>query len=103
MAGLLALYAQDYLPAINTTGLALPAMHALSSLIVLGTCAVQAVLGRPEAALHARRSLESFIGEETQVAWNKLLCNIGPSGCAASGVAAGAVVASPSKVNPDCE
>ncbi|EAQ86714.1 hypothetical protein CHGG_07967 [Chaetomium globosum CBS 148.51] len=83
-------------------------MHALSSLFVLGTCAVQTVLGRPEAALRAKRegailkrSVDSFIETQTPIAWNKLLCNIGPNGCAASGAAPGAVIASPSKSEPD--
>ncbi|AEO71343.1 glycoside hydrolase family 15 protein [Thermothielavioides terrestris NRRL 8126] len=83
-------------------------MHAFSSLLVLGACAVQAVLGRPEADPRARREgallqrfVDSFISSETSVAWSKLLCNVGPDGCAAAGAASGVVVASPSKSNPD--
>ncbi|KAK3304296.1 Six-hairpin glycosidase-like protein [Chaetomium strumarium] len=83
-------------------------MHALSSLFVLGTCAVQAALGLPDAALRAKRegailkrSVDSFVQTETPIAWSKLLCNIGSNGCAASGAAAGVVVASPSKSEPD--
>ncbi|KAK3297726.1 Six-hairpin glycosidase-like protein [Chaetomium fimeti] len=83
-------------------------MHALSSLFVLGTCAVQTALGRPEAAIRAKRegailkrSVDSFIETQTPIAWSKLLCNIGPDGCAASGAAPGAVIASPSKSEPD--
>ncbi|KAL2135866.1 hypothetical protein VTI74DRAFT_6629 [Chaetomium olivicolor] len=99
---------QSLHPAVNASSFIQPTMHALSSLLVLGTCAVQAALGRPEAAHRAKRegailkrSVDSFINSETPIAWSKLLCNIGPSGCAASGAAAGVVVASPSKVNPD--
>jgi glucoamylase len=108
MAGLL-LQAQDQLAALNTSGLILPAMHALSSLFLLGTCAVQAALGHPGTARAKRdaailkRSVDSFIQTETPIAWAKLLCNIGPNGCAASGAASGVVVASPSKSNPDCK
>ncbi|KAH6620958.1 Six-hairpin glycosidase-like protein [Chaetomium sp. MPI-SDFR-AT-0129] len=83
-------------------------MHALSSIFVLGSCAVQTVLGRPESVLRnkrdgaiVKRSVDSFIQTETPIAWEKLLCNIGSSGCAASGAASGAVVASPSKQEPD--
>ncbi|KAK4101411.1 carbohydrate-binding module family 20 protein [Parathielavia hyrcaniae] len=82
-------------------------MHALSSLFLLGTCAVQAALGHPGTARDKRdtaickRSVDSFIEQETPIAWARLLCNIGPSGCAASGAASGVVVASPSKANPD--
>ncbi|KAK4122603.1 carbohydrate-binding module family 20 protein [Parathielavia appendiculata] len=82
-------------------------MHALSSLFVLGSCAVQAALCHPGAARDKRdtaickRSVDSFIEKETPIAWARLLCNIGPNGCAASGAASGVVVASPSKANPD--
>ncbi|KAK0708998.1 Six-hairpin glycosidase-like protein [Lasiosphaeria miniovina] len=100
-------------PSANETGLSSslflyqPAMYALSSLLLVGACAVQAVLGRHDAVRARReaeivkRSVDSFIQTETPIAWNALLCNIGTSGCAASGAASGAVVASPSKSNPD--
>lgn len=107
MAGLVVQF-QDHLPSFNASGLTLPAM--LSSLLVLGSCAVQAVVGRPDtAALRVKRegailkrSVDSFVQSETPIAWSKLLCNIGPNGCAASGAAAGVVIASPSKSSPDC-
>ncbi|KAL2195879.1 Six-hairpin glycosidase-like protein [Corynascus similis CBS 632.67] len=83
-------------------------MHALSSLVVLGTCAVQTALGRPGAIPRSqrggaitKRAVDSYIETETPIAWEKLLCNIGPDGCAVSGAAAGAVIASPSKSDPD--
>ncbi len=95
---------------LNASGLATTVTAMLSSLLVLGSCAVQAVVGRPDATPRVRRegavlkrSVDSFIQTETPIAWNKLLCNIGPSGCAASGAASGAVIASPSKSSPDCE
>ncbi|KAL1838780.1 hypothetical protein VTJ49DRAFT_2208 [Mycothermus thermophilus] len=83
-------------------------MHALSKLVVLGSCAVQGVFGLPDAASRSRReaaltkrAVDSFIDNQRPIAWNKLLCNIGPDGCAAKGVASGVVIASPSKAEPD--
>lgn len=82
-------------------------MHSLSSLLLLGTHAYQAVLGRPDAiraryqGALLRRSVDSFVETESPIAISRLLCNLGPDGCYANGVAAGAVIASPSKVNPD--
>jgi len=109
MAGLV-VQLPDHLPSVNASGLILPAMHALSSLFVLGTCAVQAAVGHPGAALRSKRegdickrSVDSYIETQTPIAWSKLLCNIGPNGCAASGAGSGVVVASPSKTDPDCK
>ncbi|KAL2259485.1 hypothetical protein VTK26DRAFT_6826 [Humicola hyalothermophila] len=80
-------------------------MPGLSSLLLLGSCAVQAALGRPEPSRAKReilkRSVDSFIQNETPIAWQNLLCNIGPDGCRVQGAAAGVVVASPSKADPD--
>ncbi|ROW03824.1 hypothetical protein VMCG_05402 [Cytospora schulzeri] len=82
-------------------------MHGLSSLLLLGTHAYQAVLGHPDASRVRyqgdllRRSVDSFVATESPIAISRLLCNLGPDGCYANGVAAGAVIASPSKVNPD--
>ncbi|KAJ4288340.1 hypothetical protein N0V88_007378 [Collariella sp. IMI 366227] len=84
-------------------------MPGLTTLILLGTCAVQAAFGLPEpAASRARRDEQivkrdtaSWINTETPIAWKNLLCNIGPSGCRASGAGLGVVIASPSKSNPD--
>jgi len=90
-------------------GLFQPAMHAVSSLLLLGACAFQTVFGRPEDSRTKRdaqilkRSVDGFIEWETPIAWRKLLCNIGATGCTAAGAASGVVVASPSKRDPDCE
>ncbi|KAL2265375.1 hypothetical protein VTJ83DRAFT_6475 [Remersonia thermophila] len=111
MAGLVVQQLQGYLPslpaAVNATGLVLPAMHALSKLVVLGS-AVQGVFGLPDAAARARReavltkrAVDSYIENQRPIAWEKLLCNIGPNGCAAAGVASGIIIASPSKHDPD--
>ncbi len=97
------------IPPVNTTDLAYPIMHTFSSLLFLGVYALQAVLGHPEgtrARWHGdilKRSVDSFVATEQPIALQKLLCNIGASGCAAAGAASGVVIASPSKTNPDCE
>ncbi|KAK3387233.1 glucan 1, 4-alpha-glucosidase [Podospora didyma] len=81
-------------------------MHALSSILLVGAYAVQTVLGRVDTVARReaeilKRDVDSLIATETPIAWRNLLCNIGSSGCAASGAASGAVVASPSKSDPD--
>lgn len=94
------------LPA-NSSSTLHPIMHGLSSLLLLGAHAYQAVLGRPDASrvrAHGellRRSVDSFVATESPIAVSRLLCNIGPDGCYASGVSAGVVIASPSKNSPN--
>jgi hypothetical protein len=93
--------------AIPSTGLYEPLMHVVSSLLLLGTFAVQAILGRPNASPTRRqemlkRSVDSFVAAESPIALRNLLCNIGSTGCAASGADSGIVIASPDKTNPDC-
>lgn len=87
-----------------------PIMNGLSSLLLLGSYAFQAVLGRPDASrVRAqdgdhdilKRSVDSFVAAESPIALTRLLCNIGSDGCDASGAASGVVIASPSKNNPD--
>ncbi|KAM7208589.1 Six-hairpin glycosidase-like protein [Naviculisporaceae sp. PSN 640] len=92
----------------NSTGVGFlqPAMHALSSLLLLGAYSVQAVFGRPDISARReadilKRDVDSFITTERPYALRRVLCNIGPNGCAAAGAAPGVVVASPSKSNPD--
>ncbi|KAL2886186.1 glycosyl hydrolase family 15 [Ceratocystis lukuohia] len=48
-----------------------------------------------------RADIDSFVTTQRPIALTKLLCNIGSSGCAASGASPGIVVASPSKSDPD--
>lgn len=92
---------------VNSSSLVQPIMTGLTSLLLLGTYAFQAVLGRPDAALVRnngeviKRSVDSFVATESPIALSRLLCNIGANGCYAPGVASGAVIASPSKANPD--
>lgn len=47
--------------------------------------------------------VDSFVGTERAIALEGVLANIGPNGSLVPGAAAGLVVASPSKVNPDCQ
>ncbi|KAK0634696.1 glucan 1, 4-alpha-glucosidase [Bombardia bombarda] len=90
----------------STTGLYQPViMHVISSLLLLGAVASQAVFGRPDASgRHSevvKRAVDSWIETEKPIALSKLLCNIGTTGCAASGAGLGVIVASPSKSSPD--
>ncbi|KAH6656331.1 glycoside hydrolase family 15 protein [Truncatella angustata] len=84
-------------------------MHALSSLLLLGGYAAQAVFGRPDPEASRirrendlqKRDVDSFLATEEPIAYAQILCNLGPSGCHASGVGSGLVLASPSKSDPD--
>ncbi|KAH6610201.1 glucoamylase [Trichoderma cornu-damae] len=81
-----------------------PIMHVLSTAVLLGSVAVQKVLGRPGSnglSDVTRRSVDSFISTETPIALNNLICNVGPDGCRAYGTSAGTVIASPSTIDPD--
>ena len=49
------------------------------------------------------RSLENFIASEGALALQAILNNTGFRGAMAPGVEAGLVIASPSKMNPDCQ
>jgi len=48
------------------------------------------------------RDLESYIAAEREVAYKGVLANIGANGARVAGAAAGIVVASPDKFDPDC-
>ncbi|KAJ4135994.1 hypothetical protein NW768_003602 [Fusarium equiseti] len=75
-------------------------MYFLSSALLLGSVALQGVLGRP--ALQERQSsLDSFVKSESSIAIEQLLCNIGSDGCNSQGVASGVVIASPDTEDPD--
>jgi glucoamylase len=47
--------------------------------------------------------LDKFVAAEKKIALQGVLNNIGPDGSRVPGAGAGFVVASPSKVDPDCE
>ncbi|KAI1189028.1 family 15 glycosyl hydrolase [Nemania serpens] len=84
-----------------------PIMHGFTSLLLLGSIAVQCVFGRPDPSRSRRdgallqRAVNDFIATEEQIALQKLLCSIGSGGCNAQGVASGLVIASPSRTDPD--
>ena len=59
-------------------------------------------LAAPSVELRAR-DLNSFVTSEKAIALQGALNNIGPNGSMVPGAGAGFVVASPSKVNPDCK
>ncbi|RDA90724.1 hypothetical protein CP533_4054 [Ophiocordyceps camponoti-saundersi (nom. inval.)] len=67
-----------------------PMMHLASAFPLLASLAV---LGRG--------SVNAFIETEPAFALGKLLCNIGPDGCQASGAGSGIVIASPSTQDPN--
>jgi glucoamylase len=79
-------------------------MYTFTSLLMVGSLAVQAVLSLPdpsrvkerEAEL-MKRSLDTFIATESPIALTDLLCNIGAAGACASGASSGIVIASPDK------
>lgn len=86
------------------------AMNSVTSLIVVGSLALQTVLGLPGPSklLEAReaellkRSVDSFISTESPIALTDLLCNIGSAGACVPGASSGIVIASPDSTNPDC-
>ncbi|KAH7157095.1 putative glucoamylase GMY1 [Dactylonectria macrodidyma] len=88
----------------NTTSLIQPVMHFFASALLLGSVALQSVLGRPSLNLErelTKRTVDDWISFETPIALEQLLCNIGSTGCHASGVSSGIVIASPDKSDPD--
>jgi len=64
----------------------------------------QIVLQHPHApdAYKALKPLDEFVKEQTSIAWQSLLCNVGPGECV-PGALPGVVVASPDTVDPPCE
>ncbi|KAI1010352.1 hypothetical protein LB503_005486 [Fusarium chuoi] len=90
----------------STASLIQPIMYFVSSAFLLGSFALQSVLGRPafdERSLVQERqsSVDSFIKSESSVAIEQLLCNIGSDGCNSKNVATGIVIASPDTHDPD--
>lgn len=85
-------------------------MSSFISILVVTSLALQSVLGLPEPsklvqereAQLLKRSVDSFIATESPIALADLLCNIGSTGACASGASSGIVVASPDRINPDC-
>lgn len=72
------------------------------ALALLGLLAGDA-LAVPAATLKKRQSsVDTFISTESPIAYAGVLANIGDDGSKVAGAAAGIVVASPSKSEPDC-
>lgn len=86
-----------------------PIMQGITSLFLLGSIAFQTILGLPGASNVRReghllkRAVDDYIATEEPIALAQLLCNIGSSGCHASGASSGVVIASPSTAEPDCK
>lgn len=73
-------------------------LRALPTLLLAGA------QGSPVAQNDRRQtSLDQFVSAQANVSINGILANIGTDGSKAQGAAAGIVVASPSRSNPDCE
>lgn len=85
-------------------------MYSFTSLIVVGSFAVQTALGFPSLMalrqMHPRhppivkRSVDAFLATEQPYALRELLCALGSDGCNAEGVASGLLIASPDKTDP---
>jgi glucoamylase len=72
-----------------------------TSLIAVPLLYTAAIANPTHHPTHNR--LDAFIKSERAIALQGALNNIGPNGSAVPGAGAGYVVASPSKVNPNCE
>ena len=107
-------FLSSLIPFYNITSLsstfAQPIMYSLSSLVVLGSLAVQAVFSLPDPsrvqereAEILKRSVDSFIATESPIALRNMLCNIGSDGACVPGARSGVVIAGPGKANPDCK
>lgn len=80
-------------------------MYSFTSLIVVGSFAVQTALGFPSlmawTQMHRRhppivkRSVDAFLATEQPYALREILCALGSDGCNAEGVASGLLIASP--------
>lgn len=71
---------------------------------VLGLCFTGGLALGASSSIGARdAALDSFVSTERAIALQGALNNIGPDGSEVPGATAGFVVASPSKVNPNCE
>ena len=53
--------------------------------------------------IEKRAELDTWIANESPIAYSGILANVGPSGTKGYGAASGILLASPSKTNPDCE
>lgn len=70
--------------------------------ILYGLTALSALQGQA-TAWPGGSSLDRFIAKEADISIQGVLANIGADGKRAQGAAPGAVVASPSRTDPDCK
>jgi glucoamylase len=92
--------------ALNITAIPHSIMHSVTSLLLVGSLAVQSVFAIPSRVVRdevVKRSVDTFIATESPIALRNLLCNIGSAGSCAAGASSGFVVASPDKTNPNCQ
>jgi hypothetical protein len=61
------------------------------------------LIGAHGRVTRRQTSLDQFVKSEADVSIKGVFANIGPDGSKAQGAAAGAVVASPSRTDPDCK
>lgn len=78
-------------------------MYAKLQTAVVEALLVGSALASPTAFSKRQADLDSFITAQRNISLNGVLSNIGPDGSGAQGAAAGIVVASPSKSDPDCK
>lgn len=78
-------------------------MLSLTSKLVAAVAVLTSVASASPTKLSRAVNVEAFIAAERPIALQGALNNIGPNGSQAEGAAAGYVVASPSKANPDCK
>lgn len=70
---------------------------------VVETLLVGSAFATPTSTVSKRQSdIEAFIEKQRPISLDGIVANIGPDGSGAQGAAAGIVVASPSKSDPDC-
>lgn len=70
--------------------------------VLTAALAASSFHGAAAKSLRRQYDLSTRIETEAEVALSGVLNNIGPNGNQAPGAAAGAVIASPSMENPDC-
>ncbi|KAF4979540.1 hypothetical protein FZEAL_4308 [Fusarium zealandicum] len=90
----------------STSSLIQPFMYLLSSAFLLGSLALQSVLGRPAVdgqskVASIKTEVDDFVKSESPIAIEQLLCNIGSEGCHSKNVYPGVVIASPDTQDPD--
>jgi glucoamylase len=71
--------------------------------VLYGLAAAALWQGQVVASPSKDNSLEKFITKEADISIKGVLANIGSDGKRAQGAAPGAVVASPSRQDPDCK